>query len=458
MNLKRYIILFFAFLQAALPGYLLAQNQRADGYQGLWAKSGPPLEYGYKYSGGMGTFSSQHKPLAIYSPEAQKTFFVFSGTSDPSLSHLRIMVSYFDHKTHKVPKPVIIYDKMGVNDPQDNASISLDSHGYIWIFISGRARTRPGLIYKSSEPYSIDSFREVFKGELVFPQPWFMNDSCFMLMHTRVTRGRELYWTTSDDGVTWHESRKLAGMGGHHQLTNVYGNRLVSVFSYFPGGSLDRRTNIYYVQTDDYGETWKNIDNKVLTTPLTDIHCEALVKEYESEKKLVYLKDINFDTQGNPVILAMITRDYLPGPTGDPREWIVISRKEDSWSFSKVCESHHNYDMGSIYIEGDTWLIIAPTGEGPQIGRTGGEIELWSSTDHGETWLKNLDVTSGSRWNNSYVRRPINAGNDFYAYWTDGDPDQISESHLYFTNRGCEKIWVLPYRMKKDYQRPERIK
>ncbi len=148
MNFRRCIFLLMTCYLFVFSGDLSGQNQRADGYKGLWAKSGPPLEYGYKYSGGMGTFSSQHKPLAIYSPEAGKTFFVYSGTSSAEERHLQIMVSYFDHKTHKVPRPVVVYDKMGVNDPQDNATISIDSQGYIWIFISGRARTRPGLVYQ----------------------------------------------------------------------------------------------------------------------------------------------------------------------------------------------------------------------------------------------------------------------------------------------------------------------
>jgi hypothetical protein len=458
MTSRSTIILIFGLLLSSAPAGLNAQNARASGYKGLWAKSGPLLEYGFKYSGGMGTFSTQHKPLAIYSPRSEKTYFVYTGTTNPDSSHLQIMLSYFDHKTRKVPRPVVIYDKMGVNDPQDNAAISIDSKGYIWIFISGRARTRPGIIFRSTVPYSIDAFEKTYEGEIVFPQPWWMNDSCFMLMHTRVTRGRELYWTSSADGKSWSPSKKLAGMGGHHQITNVSGSKLVSVFSYLPGGNPDNRTNIYLVQTEDFGTTWKTIDNKILTTPITEIHSEALVMDYLSEHKLVYLKDLNFDTEGNPVILALISNDYRPGPSGDPREWMVVHWRDNKWNFSKVCESLHNYDMGSLYIEGDVWRIIAPTSQGPQKGRTGGEIDLWTSHDYGATWTRTLSVTSDSKWNNSYVRRPVNAYKEFYAFWTDGDPDKISESRLYFTDAKCKRVWVLPYEMHREYEKPQRIR
>ena len=50
------------------------------------------------------------------------------------------------------------------------------------------------------------------------------------------------------------------------------------------------------------GKTWTTVDGKPIETPLTDKHSEALVKDYEAEGKLVYLNDLNFDEDGNPVM------------------------------------------------------------------------------------------------------------------------------------------------------------
>jgi hypothetical protein len=454
---RKFLIVFIISLLAVSTG-IFGQNQKADGYKGLWFKFGKPLEYGYKYSGGLGTFSSQHEPIAIYSSEAKKTFFIYSGTSKSDESHLQIMISYFDHRSHKIPKPVIVYDKMGVSEPQDNASVSIDSQGYIWVFISGRGRTRPGLIFKSSQPYSIESFDKIVEGEIIFPQPWWIKDSCFILMLTKDRREREIYWSTSKDGRSWSTNQKLAGMGGHFQVSGAYGNKLVTVFNYFPGGNLDKRTNLYLLQTEDIGKTWKTVDNKIVVPPLTDVHNEAIIKDYESEKKLVYINDLNFDSKGNPVILAIISRDFRPGPKGNPREWMVIHWKDNKWNFNKVCESPHNYDMGSLYITSNEWRIIGPTEPGPQKFGTGGEIALWISKDEGVTWSRSLNITSNSVRNNSYARRPLNAQKDFYCYWADGDADKPSISQLYFTNEKCNHVWVLPYDMKKDFQKPVRIK
>ena len=457
MNLKhfRFAGLFLILLGAS--GLLIAQNPKANGYKGIWFALGQPSQYGDKYSGGLGTYTANHIPMAIYVPQVQKTFFTYGGTTGKEEKHLLIMVSYFDHQKCIVPKPVMVYDKVGVNDPHDNASISIDSEGYLWVFVSGRNTSRPGLIFKSKAPYSIESFEKIKDGETTYAQPWWMGKNGFLYMFTKYTKGRELYWSTSADGKNWAADQKLAGMGGHYQVTNVWNGKLVSVFNYHPGGNVDKRTNLYLVQTDDNGKTWKTIDGKVLQTPLTDTRCAVLVRDYEAEKKLVYINDLNFDSDGNPVILAVISNDYRPGPQGDPREWTLIHWKNGKWNYSKICNSTHNYDMGSLYIEGIHWRVIGPTEAGPQKLGTGGEMTLWESADEGQSWKKVRDITRKSERNHSYARRPLNVHPDFYAFWADGNADQFSESRLYFCNQKGDKVWQLPYEMTEEFAKPQRI-
>ncbi len=450
---KLVFLLGFLFLLCEVDG----QNNRANGYKGIWFTLGQFSEYGDKYSGGLGTYTSSHIPIAIYARQVNKTFFVYGGTTKKDERHLLIMLSYYDHKKHRVPKPVIVYDKAGVDDPHDNASLSIDEHGYIWIFVSGRNTSRPGIILRSRKPYQIDSFEKIKEGEMTYPQPWWMKGAGFIYLFTKYTKGRELYWTRSKDGLAWEPEHKLAGMGGHYQVSNVRGSKLVTVFNYHPGGNVDKRTNLYLLQTEDMGKTWKTINGKTVQTPLTDKHDEALIKDYEAEQKLVYLNDVNFDKDGNPVILAVVSRDFKPGPKGNPREWIIIRRKNGNWNFHKVCESTHNYDMGSLYIEDNRWRIIGPTEAGPQKFGTGGEMALWQSNDEGVTWKKIKDITHNSSRNHSYARRPLFAHPDFYGFWADGNADKFSESKLYFYNKKGE-VWVLPYDMGKDFERPVRVK
>jgi len=455
---KKLTFLILGIILMLSGGNLQAQNLKADGYKGIWFTLGQFSKYGDKYSGGLGTYTADHIPMAIYAPEVKKTFFTYGGTTAKDDRHLLIMVSYYDHQKGVVPKPTIVYDKIGVTDPHDNASISLDDKGFLWVFVSGRNTSRPGLIFKSKSPYSIDSFKQIKVGEMTYPQPWWIDGKGFLYLFTKYTKGRELYWSTSADGKTWSPDQKLAGMGGHYQVTNVRNGRLVSVFNYHPGGDVNKRTNVYAVQSDDLGKTWKALDGQIVQTPLTDARCAALVHDYEAEGKLVYINDLNFDRDGNPVIMAVISRDFKPGPQGDPREWTIIHWKNGQWHFNNVCNSTHNYDMGSLYTEDKVWRIIGPTEAGPQKYGTGGEMALWESSDEGETWTKIRNVTHNSSRNQSYARRPLQANPEFYAFWADGNADQLSESKLYFCNKTGDKVWILPYDMKAEFAKPERVK
>ena len=45
-------------------------SQTVDGYRGIWFTIGQSKsEYGDKYSGGLGTYTMKHIPMAVYSPE-----------------------------------------------------------------------------------------------------------------------------------------------------------------------------------------------------------------------------------------------------------------------------------------------------------------------------------------------------------------------------------------------------
>jgi len=440
-----------------LSNQAYAQNKRANGYKGIWFTLGQFSEYGDKYSGGLGTYTSSHIPIAIYSKAVNKTFFVYGGTTAKDEKHLLIMLSYYDHQKHMVPKPVIVYDKNGVDDPHDNASLSIDDKGYIWVFISGRNTSRPGIILKSGNPYTIDSFIKIKEDEMTYPQPWWIKGKGFIYLFTKYTQGRELYWSSSEDGICWKDVQKLSGMGGHYQISNTWNGKLVTAFNYHPGGDVNKRTNLYVLQTSDMGYTWTTIDGKFIQPPLTDIHNQALVKDYEADKKLVYLNDLNFDKEGNPVILAVISRNFEPGPKGNPREWMIFHWKNGKWTTGKVCESTHNYDMGSLYIENNHWQIVGPTEPGPQVYGTGGEMALWESDNEGKDWKKAHLLTTHSLFNHSYARRPANVHPDFYAFWADGNADKFSESRLYFCNKKGDKVWRLPYDMINDFEKPVRV-
>jgi hypothetical protein len=353
---------------------------------------------------------------------------------------------------------VIVHDKRGVDDPHDNPSLAMDARGRLWVFVSGRARSRPGFIYRSARPHDIAEFELVAEREITYPQPRWIEGHGFLHLFTKYTQGRELYWSTSPDGRHWAPDEKLAGMGGHYQTSHQRGKRVLAAFNMHPGGNVDLRTNLYYLETDDAGRTWRNARGEALSVPLREPGNAALVRGYGAEKRLVYIHDLDLDRAGRPVILYITSASFAPGPPGDPRWWTVARYTGEGWRFTEAAPANHNYSTGSLYLEDGGWRIIGPTGRGPQPIGSGGEVEAWVSQDQGRTWRKERGVTAGSPRNHNYVRRPVNAHPDFNAFWADGDPDRFSPSYLYFTNRAGSAVWRLPYDMAGESARPEAVK
>jgi hypothetical protein len=436
-------------------GIVEVGGDRVDGYRGIWFTLGQFSAWGDKYSGGLGTYTMKHSPLAVHAPEVDKTFFTYGGTSRADETNLLIMASHYDHRHHRVPRPTVVDPKPGVDDPHDNASIALDAQGHVWIFVSGRGKVRPGGKYRSVEPYTVDAFDKIATAEMTYPQPRYIDGKGFFHNFTKYTAGRELYWETSADGVEWSGSRKLAGFGGHYQMTAERDGAIVTAFNYHPGGDVDRRTNLYLARTDNLGRTWTTVDGTVLDTPLDHRDNPALVIDHEAQGLLNYNKDVTFDADGHPVVLHLTARDFRPGPSGDPRTWQVTHWTGREWVTHDITTSDHNYDSGSLYVDGERWTVYAPTEIGPQVYQTGGEMVIWESTDRGRTWTTRARVTGGSEANHTHARSALQAKDPFFAFWAEGDPTKLSPSRLYFGD-SQGRYWRLPYTMAEDWATPER--
>lgn len=435
-------------------------NIKADGYRGVWYMN-QPLDsvYKYKYSGGLGTYCAKHKPFAVYRPEVGKTFFCYGGAPTTDSRRLLHMVSYYDHERGVVPRPTILLDKR-TNDAHDNPVISVDDDGTIWIFSTSHGRSRPSYIHRSARPYDIDEF-ELVKARrrdgdknapidnFSYLQAWRVPGKGFACFFTRYKWGadRTICFMTSRDGVLWSEWQRLAHINrGHYQISAVTDSKAASALNYHPRGGVNYRTNLYYIETPDLGQTWRSVDGRVLDLPLTKPDNAALVRDYEAEGLKVYLKDIRFDAAGRPVILIITSKGYESGPKNDPRTWTTARWTGERWDIRPVTTSDNNYDMGSLFIEDGAWRVVGPTETGPQPYNPGGEMAVWLSNDEGKSWTRERQMTSGSERNHTYARAAVNAHPDFYAIWADGHGRQPSQSNLYFCNRDGD-VFALPREM-----------
>ena len=127
------------------------KSQVADGYRGIWYMNQPlKNEYRYKYSGGFATYPQQHVPIAIHVAAQKKTFFVFGGSAGNMSERgdeLQHLVSYYDHATGTVPRPVRLLQKR-TEDAHDNPTLSIDAAGHLYVFSSAHGTSRPSYIHR----------------------------------------------------------------------------------------------------------------------------------------------------------------------------------------------------------------------------------------------------------------------------------------------------------------------
>ena len=448
---------------------ILTLNEKDTGYRGIWYMNQPSgYEYVYKYSGGLGTYCAKHKPFAVYCDKVEKTFFCYGGTTTDSNQKLLHMVSYYDHKAKMVPHPTILLDKK-TSDAHDNPVISVDNQGYIWIFSTSHGTSRPSYVHKSTKPYDVNEFAFINATKIEIPQeipmtnfsymqPWYIKNKGFVCFFTRYNYpvARTICFMTSTDGVKWSQWCRLAAMDqGHYQISTAGKNKAGTAFNFHPQGKgLNWRTNLYYIETTDLGDTWKCVNGHKLTLPLTKAASPALVHHYQSEGLNVYLKDIRLDINERPIILFITSKGYESGPKNNPRTWTTARWTGKAWQIREAFTSDNNYDMGSLYIEEDgMWRIIGPTETGPQPYNPGGEMAMWISRNLGLTWKKVKQLTTNSPRNHTYARRPVNAHPDFYAIWADGHGRKPSQSNLYF----CDiqgNVRILPREMSEELVKP----
>jgi len=441
----------------------------ADGYYGIWYAVGASGdEYAYKYSGGLGTYMQQTSPLAIYSAAVDRTYFVYGGT-DGTSNVLKNYLSYYDHATGLLARPREVRH-VGGSDNHRNVTFTLDDDGYLYVFGNSHGNTGAGNLYKSSQPFAIAEFNEVplpgsvFNNtsgqvKLSYSNPYYVSGSGIMLVYNQYHDGRAVHVATSPDGLSWTDTSLFDTNQGHYALARQNGNTIGVSADYHRSGSLDNRTNLYYFQTTDFGQSWTNAAGTALSTPLTSRDNAALVYDYFAENKLVYMKDIDYDAAGNPILLYLTVSDatgngHLSGPQPGGRTLHTAHWTGGQWQIRNAMMTDHNYDHGELYVEPDgTWRIIGPYLDGPQLYGTGGEVGMWTSQNQGASWQLVDELTYDSQFNHTYVRQPANAHEDFYAYWADGNAFAQSTSSLYFATKDGD-VYRMPTHFTGNFAAP----
>ena len=279
-----------------------------------------------------------------------------------------------------MPRPTLLLDKH-TNDAHDNPVMAIDKDGFIWIFSTAHGTGRPAYIHRSKKPYDIEEFERVAAvrrdGDHETPidnfsyfQVFYDRDVGFRAIFTRYSypAARTACFMSSADGVHWSEWQRLAAIEqGHYQIGAVGHGKIATMLNVHPNGKgLNGRTNLYYLESADNGTSWRTAAGKPVEIPLTTVKNPALVRDYQAEGLLVYIKDLQFDRDGRPVLVYSTCRGFEPGPTNGERTLCVAKWAGDEWTYHNVTSTDHNYDSASLSFDDDgTWRIIGPTDARP---------------------------------------------------------------------------------------------
>jgi hypothetical protein len=193
-----------------------------NGYRGIWySNQAQADDYRYKYSGGFATYPQQHVPIAVYSAAVNRTYFVYGGREGQQNS-LHNMVSYYDHATGEVPKPVSVISR-GTDDAHYNPTLAVDNAGYVYVFANMHGGGTPdGYIFRSTCPYSISAFKPVRAERFSYSQVWTTSRGMVWLHSRYSSMGyRQLFWSTSADGITWTDPRPLVQIAWGRRSTST---------------------------------------------------------------------------------------------------------------------------------------------------------------------------------------------------------------------------------------------
>ncbi|MBN1343704.1 MAG: BNR-4 repeat-containing protein [Phycisphaerae bacterium] len=422
------------------------------GYRGVWYSCGTANVlpgHKYVYGGGKGTYSAWHRPMAVYAEREKKTFFVYGNPENSP------MIGFYDHGTAAFSTPVCLGQNIDMNAHR-NPTLLIDENGILYVFRGYNGM--PTHVTRSVKPYDISRWEprtpvEVEK-KSSYPQPWQLRPGEIFVSYRR-----EPGWCcriSTDGAATWGPRVNLVKFADCqiYAMTVAeaggFPRKIHLVWSRLGGGTPEevrtkhlwaRRYNVYYACSDDGGRTWRKSDGAKLELPITEATAEKL---YDCGQHGVWLKDIQLDSKGNPIVL------FLDADVGTYEStWKVAKLKGRAWSVRDVTTSDHMYDGGSLAILSDNDIRVYGPSAPSQPQYDGGEIEEWTSTDGGQAWNKTARLTSESKYSHNHIKTVLHheRGNgDFRVFWSYGDaryPPESKDVLLHFYGERLDRERVI---------------
>ena len=422
-----------------------APRELPASHRGIWYACGqvntlPGHEH--VYSGPMATYCVWHRPMAVYAPECDTTFFVY-GNADNAPA-----ISAYDHRRGDFAEPVVL----GANpdgDAHRNPTLLIDTEGFLHVFYG--AHGHPSHVLRSQAPWDISRWEaraDLDDPKGSYPQCWQLLPGELFVTYRhapgwrcRVSRDGARSWEPPLHLIDFPREQGFENMsvyGISIAATGDFPRRVHFTWSRLGGGTPEeiatkhlwaRRYNVHYACSDDGGYTWRRSDGTPYDLPITE---ETAEKLYDCGEHGVWLKDIQLDPAGDPFILFLDADVATYEST-----WKVARRAGEGWAIVDVTGSDHMYDDGGLLVLGaDDLRVIGPTTPS-QPRQDGGEMDEWRSVDGGVTWERTRRLTAGSRYSHNCVKVVHNherGPGDLRVFWSYGDstsPPETRQVRLY---------------------------
>ena len=391
-------------------------------------------------------YDRRQRPQAVYLDG--KVHLVFNGGGkggkDPSFRTAPMATTY-DTKTRSFSKTVTLGERS--KDHHYGPVIWADDSGHLHV-LSGCHRT-PGTHLISKNPGSIgesfDDWREGAQiGESISYPAVYNIEGGKEMIYYRVL-GHFGFWTysvTEDDGETWatpekavtdmdvagrfewssYQTKLLSSDGKTlHVAFIVYDDckfedpdRAMSDRFYNPRyrekTGQEWKYNLYYCQVDLASGAVTNFEGETMKAPMDVDYADENCLIWDTEWRGSGVPpSILLDEKGDPAFLHVLSGD----DSKQEANYFYVFHDGDRWKKVFITESTHQWNSGHLRREKDgslvAFLVVGDgylESDGLMDSHGGGRIEEWCSSDQGETWQRERDLTptvskfSGWRFNN----------------------------------------------------------
>lgn len=359
-----------------------------------------------KYSGAVGTYSYKHYPISV--AKGGNTFHVFSDNTQDNNLYIYVVKDKSN--------PVLVHTYTNWSDPHSNAVINVRNDGHVEVYVSARHTKKSAYKYVSQTPMALDFVCvEGCSGTFMY--------EAYPQVHNPSWGTTLLYTHYIHTGYQFKSRLLHVKLNGNsyrlsdspaYQVSEYQDGELCTAHNYLVDGIPDKRTNIYFMCTDD-GQNWYDKDNTPLMLPLPDdINNTTKVFDTHSKNRFTFVKDI-YKHDGKWRVLFVSSTSIDP-TTGNRwlYEWV------QGQGVKYITSVDHNYG-GISYLVHDGQLYYASTESDVQ-SYLSGKLQILNTSGKVVT-----ETTNGGY---AYVRRVVGRDSELVA--SRQDSEDHKSGNFYF--------------------------